>query len=82
MEDIVPPGGDDAVVRLGLGIGNEMSRYVLERHHGAIYSSFTDLSAQRVELTELWNLNWHRQWVPQRKSRSEFADAGGTIWLQ
>jgi hypothetical protein len=82
MEDRVPPGGDDGVLGLGLGTGNEMSRYCLDRHHGAVNFAFTDLSVSRVELPELWNLNWHRQWVPQRKSRSEFVDREGNIWLR
>jgi len=82
MEDRVPPSGDDGALGLGLGIGNEMSRVCLDRHSGAVNFLFTDSSASRVELPELWNLNWHRQWVPERKSRSEFVDRNGVGWLR
>jgi len=82
MSDRVPPSGDDAVQRWGLGIDEEMSRYSLNRHGGAINSSFTDLSARRVELPELWQLNWHARWVPQVKSRQDFVDQRGNIWLK
>jgi prepilin-type processing-associated H-X9-DG protein len=65
----------------GLGIENEMSRFCLDRHTGAINVSFCDLSLRKVKLPELWNLNWHRQWVPQNKTRSQFVDANGNVWL-
>jgi prepilin-type N-terminal cleavage/methylation domain-containing protein/prepilin-type processing-associated H-X9-DG protein len=81
MTDRVPPGGDDGILGLGLGIENEMSRFCLDRHNGAVNVAFTDLSLRRVKLTELWNLNWHRQWVPQMKARSEFVDTKGNVWL-
>ena len=43
--------------------------------------SFADLSLRKVKLPELWNLNWHRQWVPQMKTRAQFVDAKGNVWL-
>ncbi len=45
----------------GIGIANEMARVCLDRHFGAINGSFTDLSVRRVELPELWELDWHRR---------------------
>lgn len=58
-----------------------MSRFRLDRHKGTINISFTDLSLRRARLPELWNLNWHREWVPQMKTRSQFVDTSGNIWL-
>jgi prepilin-type N-terminal cleavage/methylation domain-containing protein len=81
MDDRVPTGGDDWILRWGLGIDNEISRVCLTRHKDAINASFTDLSVRRVVLTELWNLNWHRQWVPRKRARSEFVDTKGNVWL-
>ena len=81
MTDRVPTGGDDGVLGWGLGIENEMSRFCLDRHAGSINVSFADLSLRRVKLPELWNLNWHRQWVPQIKTRAQFVDASGNVWL-
>ena len=68
-------------MRSGLGIENEMSRFCLDRHKVTINISFTDLSLRRVRRPELWNLNWHREWVPQMKTRSQFVDASGNVWL-
>ena len=81
MTDRVPTGGDDGVLGWGLGIENEMSRFTLDRHRGGVNVSFSDLSVRRVPLPELWNLNWHRQWVPQNKTRSQFVDGSGKVWL-
>ncbi len=81
MTDRVPPGGDDNVLGLGLGIENEMSRFCLDRHQGAVNACFTDSSVRRVKLPQLWSLNWHRQWEPQAKTRAQFVDAKGNVWL-
>jgi len=81
MTDKVPTMGDDSILGWGLGIENEMSRFCLDRHKGAINTCFTDLSLRRIRLTELWNLNWHRQWEPQMKTRSQFVDRNGNVWL-
>ena len=82
LTDRVPTGGGTmAVLGWGLGIENQRSRFCLDRHQGAINVAFTDLSLRRVKLTELWNLNWHRQWAPQMKTRAQFVNAKGNLWL-
>ncbi|UCF17902.1 MAG: type II secretion system protein [Phycisphaerales bacterium] len=41
---------------------SRMARVCINRHRGAICSSFADGSVRKVPLKELWTLKWHRQW--------------------
>ena len=41
---------------------SRMARVCINRHQGAIYSSFADGSVRKVPLKELWTFKWHRQW--------------------
>ena len=66
----------------GLGINCEMARVSLARHGWSINASFTDLSCRKVRLPELWDLQWHRQWEPQFKTKGGFVDQNGRQWLK
>jgi prepilin-type processing-associated H-X9-DG protein len=35
----------------------------IDRHNNGINILFLDFSVDRVELKELWDLHWHRQWT-------------------
>ncbi len=37
-----------------------MKHFCMDRHNGAINLTFMDMSAREVELKELWNLKWHK----------------------
>jgi len=53
-----PPAGEyDAWL-----VESRMARVCINRHRGAICSSFADGSVRKVPLKELWTLKWHRQW--------------------
>lgn len=41
--------------------GNNMARFCINRHSGAVNCVFMDWSARKVGLKELWKLKWHRQ---------------------
>jgi prepilin-type N-terminal cleavage/methylation domain-containing protein/prepilin-type processing-associated H-X9-DG protein len=45
-------------------IGYFMGRFCIDRHEGAVNASFADGSARRVALADLWQLHWHRHFVP------------------
>jgi len=45
-----------------LGIGNDWVRMCVARHNMAINVGFLDGHVQTVELPDLWNLAWHRNW--------------------
>jgi prepilin-type N-terminal cleavage/methylation domain-containing protein/prepilin-type processing-associated H-X9-DG protein len=49
LED--PPGG-----------GQRMQRFCINRHNGAVNLAFLDCSARKVDLKELWRLEWHRSY--------------------
>ena len=40
---------------------SRMKRVCINRHRGAICSSFADGSVRKVPLKELWTFKWHRQ---------------------
>jgi prepilin-type N-terminal cleavage/methylation domain-containing protein len=42
-------------------VDNQMTRYCLDRHNGAINAVFLDYTVRKVGLKELWLLKWHRQ---------------------
>ena len=44
--------------------GYFMGRFCIDRHRKAVNVGFVDGSVRRVELVDLWRLNWHRQSAP------------------
>jgi len=44
--------------------GYQMPRFLIDRHSMAINSSFADGHVERVELHNLWALNWNRHYRP------------------
>ena len=53
---------------------NAMISFCINRHNGVVNAVFMDTSIRPVGLKELWELNWHRQWVQERKA------AGTPAW--
>jgi prepilin-type processing-associated H-X9-DG protein len=45
------------------GHNNEMQRFCLDRHQGAVNVLFIDGSMRKTGLKELWTLKWHRTYV-------------------
>jgi len=56
-----PPGYEKRPVEHGV-LNNEMRRFCLNRHNGAVNGAFVDFSARRIGLKELWVLKWHRNY--------------------
>jgi len=52
---------------------NEMRRVCLNRHNAAVNSVFLDWSVRKVDLKELWTLNWHKNF----DIRGSWTIAGG-----
>ncbi len=44
---------------------NFMRRFCIDRHKTGNNGLFCDLSARKVRLKELWDIEWHRNWNPQ-----------------
>jgi len=45
--------------------GCQLWRFCIDRHSGGINVCFLDSSARKIPLYTLWDLKWHREWVPQ-----------------
>ncbi|MHC4575067.1 MAG: hypothetical protein ACYS76_13205 [Planctomycetota bacterium] len=41
---------------------NEMRGFCINRHNQKVCSVFADRSGRTMELKELWELRWHRDW--------------------
>lgn len=67
--DHPPPWGD----RTPIMSGHKLQRLCVNRHDGAQYYLFTDWSARKVLLKQLWTLKWHRQF----DTTGRWAAAGG-----
>jgi hypothetical protein len=52
--------------------GTQIWRAFLDRHSGAMTSSFLDGSAGKIPLWALWDLPWHRQFVKQGLAIDDF----------
>lgn len=52
--------------------GTQIWRAFLDRHNGAMSSSFLDGSARKVPLWTLWDLRWHRGFEKQYLKRDNF----------
>jgi prepilin-type N-terminal cleavage/methylation domain-containing protein/prepilin-type processing-associated H-X9-DG protein len=48
-------------------IGNNMGRYVLNRHGRTMNMAFMDGHAAPVGIREIWNLRWNSQWLQPKK---------------
>jgi len=53
-----PPEEDGTFDR---SAGGGLNRVCHDRHNGGINIAFMDLSARQVDLKQLWQLKWHRQ---------------------
>ncbi len=62
-DDIVP---DDLIRAFGMqhANGRFMARFCIDRHNKAVNIGFTDTHVERVQLEDLWTLNWHRRFQP------------------
>ena len=56
-----PPDVEDLAVIHGV-LNNEIRRFCLPRHNGAVNGLFLDSSVKRVGLRRLWDLYWHRNY--------------------
>ena len=68
--DKVPPSEtfyDDMTPTSPSTWGYDMARVCINRHQKTINMIFMDGSTQRVKLTELWSLKWHKDFkrVPE-----------------
>ena len=57
------------------------------RRHGPVENpninmAFGDFSVRAVGLKELWSLNWHRQWVQERKADQPVVDWDNAAWMK
>jgi prepilin-type N-terminal cleavage/methylation domain-containing protein/prepilin-type processing-associated H-X9-DG protein len=52
---------------------NEMRRVCLNRHNGTVNTAFLDWSIRRIDLKELWTLNWGREY----DTKGPWTRAGG-----
>ena len=72
--DLPPTRPDDVAYVWGQGGGpNEIRRFCMDRHNGAMNMLFLDWSVRKVGLKELWTLRFHRQW----NTANRFTTAGG-----
>ena len=51
--------------------GRFMGRFCIDRHRNAINIGFVDSHVQRVPLTDLWQLKWHRNSKPTSEVKTE-----------
>ena len=52
--------------------GTQMWRAFVNRHNGAMTSSFLDGSARKVPLWSLWDLRWHKKFEKQNLDKANF----------
>lgn len=72
--DLPPQRPDDVAYVWGSGGGpNEIRRFVMDRHGGAMNMLFLDWSVKKVGLKELWTLKFHRTW----NTANRYTIAGG-----
>ena len=51
--------------------GCQIWRFCIDRHKGTINSCFLDSSVRKIPLYNLWDLKWHRQWIPQNYTKAD-----------
>ncbi|MFQ6036873.1 MAG: prepilin-type N-terminal cleavage/methylation domain-containing protein [Sedimentisphaerales bacterium] len=51
--------------------GRQIWRFCIDRHNGAINSCFLDASVRKIPLYNLWDLKWHRRWIPQKYTKAD-----------
>jgi prepilin-type N-terminal cleavage/methylation domain-containing protein len=67
-EDIIP---DDLSGEIGYPgyphqPGRFMGRFCIDRHRNAINIGFADTRVERVKLSDLWQLKWHKNFKPRK----------------
>ncbi len=63
LESDTPPATDGEFIWEQAG-GNELYRSCHDRHRGGVNWVFCDGSARKVDLAELWEIRWHKEWIP------------------
>ena len=43
-------------------LGNQITRFCVNRHRGTVNGLFLDFSVRKIGLKELWKLKWHRSY--------------------
>jgi hypothetical protein len=67
---------------------SEMTRYCLDRHNAAINGAFLDFSVRRIDLKQLWVLQWHRSfrlngpWTTAGGADRDDWAGHGTGWMK
>ncbi len=51
------------------GAGYEMMHFAMDRHSRGVNSLFIDFSVRKVNVKDLWDLKWHRDYETQRAQR-------------
>ena len=51
--------------------GCQIWRFCIDRHNGTINSCFLDASVRKIPLYNLWDLKWHRKWIPQNYTKAD-----------
>jgi len=51
--------------------GCQIWRFYIDRHNGTINSYFLDASVRKIPLYNLWDLKWHRKWIPQMYTKAD-----------
>jgi hypothetical protein len=58
----------------------DMGAFTINRHQGAINVIFMDSSVRRVGLRDIYYLNWHKDFLSQRRGR--FSNLRWPRWMQ
>jgi prepilin-type processing-associated H-X9-DG protein len=58
----------------------DMGAFTINRHQGAINVVFMDSSVRKVGLKEIYYLNWHKEFLSQRRGR--FSNLRWPRWMQ
>ncbi len=62
LEDDMPPA-TDGEFNWSSAQGNELYRSCHDRHRGGVNWVFADGAARKVDLAELWEVRWHKEWI-------------------
>src|SRR6266567_1463762 len=60
-----PPPKDLNTGETSGGFGNDLGRFIMNRHGTVTDLVFDDGHAASVKLEKMWSLYWHRKWVPK-----------------
>jgi hypothetical protein len=76
QEDMPPEVADDY---FGGAWGDQMRRFTVNRHNGAVNGLFMNFSVRKIPLKCLWRLKWHRLFDLTSSLPTEFSDP--THWM-